>query len=202
MEIGKLLKDGRKKKGLTQAEVQEHIGIHCKTLANYERGVHKPSLETLLLLFDFYGIDSNATIGLQSPSMLKRIPVLSMKKSYRDKEEVYLAEEPLYYEMADIDQPKDYLFFEIPDDKMKDYRLREGDAVLVEKTNTPEDGSIVVVMMDGQLMARKLKKIGDGMYSLVTGEFSGNDTITVNTKDPSVQTVEMIGVARKLVSKL
>ena len=113
-----------------------------------------------------------------------------------------MAEEPLYFEMADIDQPKDYLFFEIPDDKMKDYRLREGDAVLVEKTNTPEDGSIVVVMMDGQLMARKLKKIGDGMYSLVTGEFSGNDTITVNTKDPSVQTVEMIGVARKLVSKL
>lgn len=59
-----------------------------------------------------------------------------------------------------------------------------------------------MVMMDGQLVARKLKKIGDGMYSLVTGEFSGTDAITINTNDPSGQAVEMIGVARKLVSKL
>ena len=45
MEIGKIIKKERKKKGLTQTELAEAVGVSQAAIAKYEAGVNEPSFE-------------------------------------------------------------------------------------------------------------------------------------------------------------
>jgi len=52
--LGKVVKGLRKKKGITQAEAAEGIGIARPTLTNIERGRDPPGRETLIALAAYY----------------------------------------------------------------------------------------------------------------------------------------------------
>ena len=51
------LKEGRKKRGLTQAEVAEAIGAKRSTIAGYERGTAEPSIDTYMQLCRLYRLN-------------------------------------------------------------------------------------------------------------------------------------------------
>lgn len=57
------LKELRKKKGLTQKELAEYIGITQKGYANYESGAREPSIETLNMLADLFGVSVDTILG-------------------------------------------------------------------------------------------------------------------------------------------
>ena len=56
MSFGKRLKEGRMKKGLTQAKVAETIGVDDTTLSKYENDRSEPDNITLNKLATLYGL--------------------------------------------------------------------------------------------------------------------------------------------------
>ena len=59
MELGKLLAQLRKEKGMLQKEVATHLNMTVATISNYEKGVHLPDLNTLILLADFFDVSTD-----------------------------------------------------------------------------------------------------------------------------------------------
>lgn len=45
--IGKIFKEARKKKGLTQTELADKSGVHVNTYARVERGDQEPTFSTV-----------------------------------------------------------------------------------------------------------------------------------------------------------
>jgi len=52
MSIGKAIKAERQKRNMTQAELSGAVAVNRVTLARYENGTKKPSLDTLVALAD------------------------------------------------------------------------------------------------------------------------------------------------------
>ena len=59
MEFGKLLAQLRKEKGLLQKDVATHLNMTVATISNYEKGVHLPDLNTLIVLADFFDVSTD-----------------------------------------------------------------------------------------------------------------------------------------------
>lgn len=56
-KVGQLLKELRKEKGLTQAQLAEQFGVSDRSVSRWETGVTLPDLSVLVELADFYKID-------------------------------------------------------------------------------------------------------------------------------------------------
>ena len=61
--INENLKELRKSKCLSQKEISKILGIAQTTYAGYETGKHKPDLEMLIKIADFYMISVDFLIG-------------------------------------------------------------------------------------------------------------------------------------------
>lgn len=59
------LKKAREKTGFTQREVANETGIPQNTIAKYETQSLEPSIETLGILADFYGVSVDWLLGTQ-----------------------------------------------------------------------------------------------------------------------------------------
>ena len=57
------LKRARKEAGLTQADLAEKMGVHIKTVMNWEQGIAEPSLGTLMDLTELYHCDLDYLTG-------------------------------------------------------------------------------------------------------------------------------------------
>jgi len=61
------LKELRKSRRLTQAQVADGINCSAPTYSRYENGSRQPSLETLERLADFYGVSIDYLYGRTPP---------------------------------------------------------------------------------------------------------------------------------------
>jgi len=85
-EIGGRLRELRKDRGLTQAELARQIGIQQSDLSRMEKGEYRVSLDNLfkilgvfeLDLADFFGENSKATDAIQQPLSRHDMKVLHM----------------------------------------------------------------------------------------------------------------------------
>lgn len=59
MELGKLLAKLRKERGVLQKEVATYLNVTVATISNYEKGVHAPDLNTLIMLADFFDVSTD-----------------------------------------------------------------------------------------------------------------------------------------------
>ena len=60
------LKEIRKEKYLTQADVAKAIGISVSAYSNYEQGIREPSLEILIALCKFFKVSADYLLGLEN----------------------------------------------------------------------------------------------------------------------------------------
>lgn len=63
MELGKLLIELRKEKGIYQKELAVYLNVSIGTISNYENGVHNPDPETLVMLAEFFGVSTDYLLG-------------------------------------------------------------------------------------------------------------------------------------------
>ena len=61
-----LLSEYRKKSGLTQTQVGEHIGISAQAVSKWENGQSEPDIDTLCKLAELYGVTVNVLIEQNS----------------------------------------------------------------------------------------------------------------------------------------
>ena len=55
--IGRLLKELRKEKGITQEQFAEKFNVSSRTVSRWENGNNMPDLDILIEISDYYGID-------------------------------------------------------------------------------------------------------------------------------------------------
>lgn len=74
-EIGRLIREERKKKGLTQAVVAQSAGIAVNSLRLYEAGKRKPNIETLIHIAEALEVDPYSIMDFDTASdrLSKRI---------------------------------------------------------------------------------------------------------------------------------
>jgi transcriptional regulator with XRE-family HTH domain len=80
MKIGKILKELRQQKNMTQMEVSSKIGVTAATYSRYESDLLEPNLDTLLEL---------AIIFMEDPSIFFREELLKKTKISMDTETGY-----------------------------------------------------------------------------------------------------------------
>lgn len=56
-KIGRLLKELRKEKGITQEQFAEKFNVSSRTVSRWENGNNMPDLDILIEISDYYGID-------------------------------------------------------------------------------------------------------------------------------------------------
>lgn len=67
-DIGVKLKNLRIKSGKSQREVYEHFKIPQSTFSSWERGISEPSIQMVVRLCDYYGVDDILTeLGFRTP---------------------------------------------------------------------------------------------------------------------------------------
>jgi transcriptional regulator with XRE-family HTH domain len=57
MKIGKLLKELRTEKNLTQEQLAESLNVSRRTVSRWETGFNLPDLDILVIMSDFYQVD-------------------------------------------------------------------------------------------------------------------------------------------------
>ncbi|ACX51292.1 transcriptional regulator, XRE family [Ammonifex degensii KC4] len=64
IRFGDTLKQLRQRMGLRQDDVARMVGVERSTVANWERGVKQPSLETLVKLSQLFGVSLDELVGV------------------------------------------------------------------------------------------------------------------------------------------
>lgn len=59
MEFGELLTQLRREKGVLQRDVANQLNVTVATISNYEKGVHMPDLNTLIMLADYFDVSTD-----------------------------------------------------------------------------------------------------------------------------------------------
>ena len=59
----KRLRELRISKDLSQQKLADDLNINKQTISQYERGVRQPNLETLLILCDYFNVNSDFLLG-------------------------------------------------------------------------------------------------------------------------------------------
>ena len=154
MKIGDKIRMLRKRKGLTQTELGEKLGVKTNAVSKWECGrvedIPMSKVKAMSVLFDVppsFLIDdeqlpSNATpLDVQS---FHRIPILGR----------IAAGLPLYaeqniegYTLTDLNGGAEYFALRVKGDSMNAARIQEGDVLIVRRQEEVENGEVAVVMV-------------------------------------------------------
>ena len=63
MKFSERLTEERRRKGVTQGEVAEHLGIKIRAYQYYESGGRRPDYEGLVALADYFGVTTDYLLG-------------------------------------------------------------------------------------------------------------------------------------------
>ena len=85
------LKELRKKRNVTQAEVAKYLNITPQAYANYERGDRTPDIVTCKKLADFFGVSLEALLSDNIETELKPNQIITIGRD--GKKEVYELDE-------------------------------------------------------------------------------------------------------------
>jgi repressor LexA len=167
------LKEARKKKGLTQVEVAQAIGISQNGYSDWERGRNRVDHDSLTKLAELYGVSADYLIGKDSapnPAFI-RIPVLGNVPAGIPLEAI---EDIVDWEDLPADMTsggKEYFGLKVKGDSMYPEYL-DGDTVIVRKTPSCNSGDVCVVFVNGYDATLKQVKFGD------------NGTLTIIPRNP------------------
>lgn len=166
------LKELRKSKGLTQAELGNLLGVSQNTYSYWERGKVRIDNDSLAKLASIYDVTIDYLMGrddkpfrgaaLQS-SKGRWIPVLGDVAAGIPIDAI---EDIVDYEEIPNEMAKSGEFFglRIKGDSMLPV-MKTGDVVIVRKQDTVEDGDIAVVLVNGDsATVKKVKIVQNGIY--------------------------------------
>jgi DNA polymerase V len=63
-----------------------------------------------------------------------------------------------------IDHPAATFFMKVSGDSMKDAGIHHGNILIIDRSETPKSGSIIIAAIDGELTVKRLLKDTTGLY--------------------------------------
>ena len=201
MDMGERLKELRLKKGATQEEVGNVIGVAKATIMKYEKGfVENLKRSSIKKLAEYFNVAPSYLMCLEDKkdelgNPVVSVPLLGTVKAGYD----YLAEEnwigtvDIKKQLADTGE---FFALKIHGDSMSPV-LIEDDIVIVRKQDDFENGNIVVALINGNEATVKKGKKNEN--SILLQPLNTNYEPLIFTKE-EMETipVKIIGIVKKL----
>lgn len=70
--LGKKIREYRKRKGLTQRQLADLIGVKHNSISDWENDKNKPYADTLELLLWALDVDANTLLGWDNPEQIRK----------------------------------------------------------------------------------------------------------------------------------
>lgn len=161
------LKNARKNKGFTQAEIAKKLFISQAAYTKYETGTASPNPETLAKIADVLEVPVGYLLGKPAASTQDRlrIPVLGRVAAGIPIEAI---EEIIDYEELDAEEfgHGEYFGLKISGHSMEP-KISDGDVVIVKRQPDVETGEIAVVLVNGDdATVKRIKKSPQGVTLL------------------------------------
>lgn len=202
------LKVLRKRKGVTQKDVAEYIGVTTSAYGQYETGVRQPNIDILSKLSDYYGVSIDTILGRDNetltfgkqikiePELVAEdevlIPVVaSLRCGFgRSGEAIYRERKPV---------PKSYVkrwgkeivYYEAVGESMSP-TITPGDLLITVPGSSWEDGWIVVVDVNDSDTVKRIFRSDDGGIDLVP-ENKKYQTMHLTPEDLTTYNVAVLG---------
>lgn len=156
----------REELNMTQQELADKLDGAKSTVAMYEKGDRKPSMEVLLKLSEIFDCSIDYILGKSNNRnndiAVSKIPILGTVKAGYD----WLAEENIvdYITLKEnIPNVNEYYALRITGDSMLPL-LAEGDLVIVHDQDDVESGQTAVVLINGEeATVKKVVKTNEGI---------------------------------------
>ena len=176
-----VIKDLRRKKGITQSELAALCGVHQTAVSQWENGRTLPDKNSLVKLSDFFGVSIDTLMNKPSVANHNSIPVLGYVRAGCPAEAIenIIDYEDISSEMA---AKGDHFGLKVVGDSMSP-RICQDDIVIVRKQNYIESGEIGVVLINN--LDATIKKVIKNGTSLTLIPFNPE-------YDPLVFTAEEI----------
>lgn len=160
MSFATRLRELREKKGLSQVELSEALGLSKGAVNNYENGVSSPREETLYKIFEILECDANylfqddvpLTVPSLYPIETQSFPLLG---SVACGEPIFADEELELYVQAGTNIKADFCL-RAKGDSMTGARIYDGDIVFVRRQPTVENGEIAVVLIEDEATLKRV----------------------------------------------
>ena len=141
------IKELRKEKKVSQAELAQALGVHQTAVSQWENGRTMPDTDSLNRLSEYFGVSIDRPLGKVQSGKGVKIKVLGYIRAGLPVEAVedVLDYEEITQEMA---ERGDYFGLEIKGESMMP-RMYPGDVVIVRQQPDVESGDIAVVLVGG-----------------------------------------------------
>lgn len=156
MAFSSALREARKKKRLSQAELASRLGITQQAVGKWESGKSSPDPATVARIAEILGTSTDYLLGLHQPSpeanrAIERffgsyreclIPIIgTVKAGYG----AFAFEEDYGQEYARVKDPANYFYLVVKGDSMEP-RIQDGDLALVHRQPTLDSGDLGVIV--------------------------------------------------------
>lgn len=187
----------RSQKGLSQAELANQLDISPSTVAMWESGKREPrDYETLELIADYFNVNMEVLLtGKLSPT---KIPVLGKVIAGIPIEAI---EDIIDYEEIPESMAKqgEYFALQIKGSSMEP-KFSDGDVVIVRKQEDVDNGSIAIILVNGnEATVKKIKKFENGINLIPTNP--DYEVLTYTTEEIKSLPVQIIGKVVELRAK-
>ena len=156
MSFSELLKQCRKKQGVSQAELAAKLGVTQQAVGKWESGKSSPDPSTVARIAELLNTTADYLLGLYRPVSNVSAPEERFFGSYSESlipvigtvKAGYGAlafEEDYGQEYARVKDPSNYFYLVVRGDSMEP-RIQDGDLALVHKQDTLENGGNCVVL--------------------------------------------------------
>ena len=169
------LKQARKSKRYSQAEISQLLGVTQQAVGKWETGRSTPDPQTIARLAEILGTTADVLLGLQqdaenSPVVGRNafsrytqceIPVIgTVRAGYG----ALAFEEDYGKEYASVKDPSNYFYLVVKGDSMEP-RISDGDLALVHRQNTLDNGDLGVLVygLDGEGTLKKYIQRGNAV---------------------------------------
>ena len=169
------LKQARKIKRYSQAEISQLLGVTQQAVGKWETGRSTPDPQTIARLAEILGTTADVLLGLQqdaenSPVVGRNafsrytqceIPVIgTVRAGYG----ALAFEEDYGKEYASVKDPSSYFYLVVKGDSMEP-RISDGDRALVHRQNTLDNGDLGVLVygLDGEGTLKKYIQRGNAV---------------------------------------
>lgn len=180
MTIGELIRKLREDRGLSLNMLAIKAGVSSATISYIENGRNRPSFPTLEKIAKALNADLDSMVALmkevpdekyQKRDMLDvdlkfKVPLVGSVRAGKPIIAEDNIEEYLLYDHRGLNINNTYFALRVVGDSM-DKLFRQGDIVLIEKTDTVCSGQIAVVGINGNEATVKRVTLADGNIALI-----------------------------------
>ena len=169
------LKSLRQQSSITQAKLADDLNVTKSLISMYESGQRLPSFEMLEAIADYFNVPLSSLVDNASsifpdmlPVTIRRVPVLGGAACG---EPIYAPGDDTEFLSVDASVSCDFALIAHGDSMIGD-RIHDGDVVFIRQQNDADDGSIVAVAVDDEMMLKHISRVkapdGTTLYTIFT----------------------------------